>query len=228
MPSIPQPLVPEDDGRADSGVAAALTSFSAGTASASDVLAALSRTRLLVPVVALLTSSEVGEHGLRQEKESEMALPKLVGNDGREAVPAFTSAEALARWRADARPIQVTTEQVCEAALGEKAAAVVLDVAGPIPFVIEGAPLAALGAAASAPGLHEDPEVLGLVKEAVDTVPEVVSVRLGPGYEGDLAVRLRVADGADPADVAQRLGAALSGRLSGRLTRGIEIRPDTA
>ncbi|MCK2217371.1 SseB family protein [Actinomadura sp. ATCC 31491] len=149
MPSIPQPLDPHDDGGVAPGVAAALAAYRDGTADATAVLNALSRARLLVPVVAMLTESEVGAHGLRQEKESEMALPKLVGQDGRHAVPAFTGTEALARWRPDARPIQSTTLQVCRAAAQEGAAAVVVDVAGPVPFVIEGAVLEALAAVES-------------------------------------------------------------------------------
>ncbi|WP_285779504.1 SseB family protein [Microtetraspora sp. NBRC 13810] len=146
MPSIPRPLVPDDDGSADAAVAAALAAFAAGTADAAQVLSALGAARVLVPVVALLTESEVGAHGLRQEKESEMALPKLVGADGREAVLAFTGTEPLTRWRPDARPIQATVPQVCHAAVMENAAAVVIDVAGPSPFVIEGTPLQALAA----------------------------------------------------------------------------------
>lgn len=149
MPSIPQPLLPDDDGSAAPAVATALQAFHAGTAGPVDVLNALTGARLLVPVVALLTESEVGEHGLRQEKESEMALPKLVGKDGREAVLAFTGTESLARWRPDARPIQASALQVCQAAVGERAAAVVIDVAGPHSFVIEGAALAAMAAVAS-------------------------------------------------------------------------------
>ncbi|GAA3260777.1 SseB family protein [Nonomuraea helvata] len=149
MPSIPRPLDPSDDGSAAPAVAAALASYQAGTADAADVLNALGGARLLVPVVALLAESEVGAHGLRQEKESEMALPKLVGADGRQAVLAFTGADALARWRPDARPIQATALQVCQAAVQEKAAAVVVDVAGPVQFVIEGAVLEALAAVES-------------------------------------------------------------------------------
>jgi hypothetical protein len=144
VPAIPQPLRPDDDGATDAAVASALSGLQAGTATAADVLAAMSEARLLVPVIALLTESEVGEHGLTQEKESEMALPKLVGKDGREAVLAFTGAEPMRRWRADARPVQATAPQVCEAARHENAAAVVVDVAGPVPFVIEGGMLAAL------------------------------------------------------------------------------------
>ncbi|MFI7421425.1 SseB family protein [Nonomuraea sp. NPDC049684] len=149
MPTIPQPLDPDDDGSAAPAVAAALAAYEAGACGPADVLAALSGARLLVPVVALLTESEVGEHGLRQEKESEMALPKLVGHDGRHAVLAFTGTDALTRWRKDARPIQTGTLQVCRAAVHEEAAAVVVDVAGPVQFVIEGEVLRALAAVES-------------------------------------------------------------------------------
>ncbi|MDA0633206.1 SseB family protein [Nonomuraea sp. CA-218870] len=149
MLTIPDPLDPDDDGGVSPEVSAALAAYQAGTAGPERVLNALGGSRLLVPVVALLTSSEMGAHGVRQEKESEMALPKLVGKDGREAVLAFTGAAALRRWRADARPIQATTLQVCRAAVGEGAGAVVIDVAGPVPFVIEGEVLRALAAVES-------------------------------------------------------------------------------
>lgn len=149
VPSIPQPLDPDDDGSAAPAVAAALAAYHSGAGDAAEVLNALSGARLLVPVVALLTESEVGAHGLRQEKESEMALPKLVGQDGRQAVLAFTGTGSLSAWRPDARPIQATTLQVCQAAVQEGAAAVVVDVAGPVQFVIEGAVLEALAAVES-------------------------------------------------------------------------------
>ncbi|MEV7969892.1 SseB family protein [Sphaerisporangium sp. NPDC088356] len=181
MPSIPQPLVPGDDGSADASVVAALAAYAAGTADASVVASALSGARLLVPVVALLTESEVGEHGLRQEKESEMALPVLVGADGRKAVPAFTGAESLRLWRGDARPIQAVTPQVCRAALGEEAAAVVIDVAGPVPFAIEGSMLHALASIGRVTGEEESIQALlrGLSEHAEVTVARVPPPKSG-------------------------------------------------
>ncbi|GAA4506240.1 MULTISPECIES: SseB family protein [Nonomuraea] len=146
MLTIPDPLDAGDDGSTPPLVSAALAAYQAGAAGPERVLNALGESRLLVPVVALLTSSEIGAHGVRQEKESEMALPKLVGKDGREAVLAFTGTEPLRLWRPDARPIQATTLQVCRAAAAEGAAAVVVDVAGPVQFVIEGEVLRALAA----------------------------------------------------------------------------------
>jgi hypothetical protein len=72
-----------------------------------------------------------------------MALPLLIGRDGRRAVLAFTCLDALQRWRGDARPVPVEPARVWEAALTE-ADAVVIDVAGPVPLPIEGAALEAL------------------------------------------------------------------------------------
>lgn len=181
MPSIPRPLRPDDDGQADAAVTSTLAAYQAGTADAAAVLTVLGRARLLVPVVALLTSSEVGAHGLRQEKESEMALPKLIGKDGREAVIAFTSAEALARWRPDARPIRVTGARLGRAALGERAAAAVVDVAGPVPFAIEGAmlrALAALDGSAATPDASAG-TVPGVTVARVEAAPEPARRRRG-------------------------------------------------
>lgn len=169
--TVPRPLVPTDDGAADPALAEALAAFAAGTAGHDQVLAALWGARLLVPVVALLSSVETGEDGLRREKESEMALPTLVGRDGRAAVPVFTGAESLRRWRPDARPIQATVVQACQAAVQEGAAAVVLDVAGPVPFVLEGPVLQVLAVSD-----RPSPENLRRVAEAV---PEVTVARIG-------------------------------------------------
>ncbi|MDH2424161.1 SseB family protein [Sphaerisporangium sp. TRM90804] len=180
MPAIPRPPVPDDDGAADPSVASALAAYAAGEADAAVVASALGAARLLVPVVAVLTASETGEHGLRRDKESEMALPVLVGADGRKAVPAFTGSASMRLWRADARPIQARTPQVCGAALGEDAAAVVLDVAGPVPFVIEGALLHALAATGDVAGPEGVQALLrGLAQHADVTVARVPPPKRG-------------------------------------------------
>ncbi|MEZ5095368.1 MAG: SseB family protein [Nocardioides sp.] len=57
---------------------------------------------------------------------------------------AFTGIEPLRRWDADARPLPVRAREAAEAALAERAEAVVLDVAGPTRVVIDGEDLAAI------------------------------------------------------------------------------------
>lgn len=224
--AIPRPEFPDDDGSAPAELEAALRAYAEGRGGEHPVLAALTGSRLLVPVVAILTEDETApvEHGgLRREKESEMALPTLVGDDGRRGVLAFTSTASLARWRPDARPVAVRTAQACRAALDEPADAVVIDVGGPVPFTIEGARLHVLaeGGAITAP--HEDPFVLAAVHAAAGRLPGVTGVRAEPGTHAVLAVRLRLAEGADERAVLNAVAPRLSEHLRGLLAGGVEI-----
>jgi SseB protein N-terminal domain len=220
--SIPQPEFPDDDGSAAAELETALRAYAEGTGGEHAVLAALSGSRLLVPVVAILTEDETVD-GLRREKESEMALPTLVGDDGRRAVLAFTSTGSLARWRPDARPVAVRTAQACQAALDEPADAVVIDVAGPAPYAIEGARLRVLAEGGTITAAHEDPHVLGAVHAAVGGLPGVTGVQVGPGGQAELAVRLRLAEGADEQAVLSTAAAQLSEHLHGHVMGGVEL-----
>ncbi|MGW6279384.1 SseB family protein [Kribbella sp. NPDC055071] len=121
-----------DDGSADSALAAALAQGDDGA-----MLAALTKARLLVPVVAVLGEVEYGEDGLAHDKTSDMAVALLQGQDGRNALLAFTGTESLARWSPEARPMPAQTAVVATAAIQEGAAAIVLDIAGPATGVIE-------------------------------------------------------------------------------------------
>jgi hypothetical protein len=89
---------------------------------AGDVIAireALLEARLLVPIVAL------GE----ESAAVDMAVPRLIGADGRHALPVFSSA--------DARPVPMPGSQAVAAALADGYAAIILDVAGPVPHTVE-------------------------------------------------------------------------------------------
>jgi SseB protein N-terminal domain len=210
---------PEDEGAADPVVTAALAAYAAGAGSEHAALTALAGSRLLVPVVAVpgWTSGE---------KASEMALPTLVGNDGRAAVPAFTCWDSLTRWRRDARPVPVPANRIWAAATQE-ASAVVIDVAGPVPVALDGARLAALAEGRKVPLPHEDPEVQAAAEAAVASEPLIIGAMLtGPGDDSDLALRVTLAAGCD----AARAGAAVRravGRLmaatGGRFRRGVQV-----
>jgi hypothetical protein len=219
--TIPQPDFPDDDGAAPAGLEAALRAYAEGHGEHA-VLAALTDARLLVPVVAVLTEAETVD-GLPREKESEMARPTLVGNDGRRGVLAFTSAENLARWRPDARPVAVRTAEACRAALDEPADAVVIDVAGPVPYAIEGARLRVLAEGGTIAAPHEDPDVLAAVHEAAGGLPGITGIQVRPGTQSDLAIRLRLAQDADEQVVLRTAADRLSERLSGRIAGGVEI-----
>jgi SseB protein N-terminal domain len=155
------------------------------------------------------------------DKDSEMMLPTLIGQDGRPAVLAFTGLDALARWRPDARPVPAEADRVWRAAVTD-GCAVVIDLAGPVPLAVEGARLQALAAGRPVPSAHEDPDVRALVEAAVAAEPLIVGFSLAPSREVDVAVRLRVAS-ADWRPAVNRVANGIAAQLAGRLRRGVEF-----
>lgn len=199
-----------DTGAADPAVRAALAAYAGGTGTEHAALTALAASRLLVPVVAVLAAA--GDDGT--EKETEMALPTLIGNDGRRAVIAFTGTDTLRRWQDGARPVPVPARRVWAAALTEADAAVI-DLAGPVQVVVEGARLSALANGDPPPLPHEDPDIRAQV-EAVTR-----DFTLAPGTAGaDLAITLGTTDVEQAREVASQIAMRLAPRLRG----GIEIR----
>ena len=143
---IPDPGFAGDDGSADPAVVAAFAAYDGSTSRRADALSALVASRLLVPVVAVLGEVEVDDAGLAHDKTSDMAAVLLTGADGRLALLAFTSSGTLARWDPQARPVPVSARTAALSAVQEEAAALVVDVAGPHRFVVEGDDLTAVAA----------------------------------------------------------------------------------
>jgi hypothetical protein len=138
---IPDPGFAGDAGEADPALTAALTAYAASPEDPGrglDVLLALQSARLLVPVVAVLGEVEVDAEGLAHDKTSDMATALLTGQDGRQALLAFTALTTLAAWRDDARPVPVAATLAARSAVQEGASALVIDVAGPTPYTVEG------------------------------------------------------------------------------------------
>jgi hypothetical protein len=128
---------PDDTGAADPALAAALTAYAADPAREPEVLAALGEARLLVPVVAQLGESELGPDGLARDKSADMAAVLMRGADGRLALLAFTSLDAMQRWDPDARPVPVPARTAALAALQDGADALLVDLAGPVRYLVD-------------------------------------------------------------------------------------------
>ncbi|QHC22055.1 SseB family protein [Streptomyces sp. GS7] len=223
--NIPDPGFADDDGSADPALAAALAAYGADRGAEPRVLSALAGARVLVPVVALLGEVETGADGLRREKSSDMAVPTLTAPDGRRALPAFTSMEALQRWRPDARPVAVPLRQALLAAAHEKADTVVVDLAGPVAYQLTGPALRALAEGRTTADPLADPAVTGALRTLLAAEPAVLRARLDPSDETDGTLSLGLAPDAVPAEAAQRLARALAAdeTLRARLVRGLDL-----
>jgi hypothetical protein len=147
--TIPDPGFAGDDGAVPPEVTAALAGYAADRTRHAATLAVLQHARLLVPVVAVLGEVEVDEQGLAHDKTSDMATVLMKGRDGRTALLAFTGSEPLRRWDPEARPVPVTVATAAQAARQDGAEALVVDVAGPTMFVVEGDDLVQLAEGAT-------------------------------------------------------------------------------
>ncbi|MGW8375741.1 SseB family protein [Streptomyces sp. ODS28] len=230
LKNIPDSPFAEDDGSADPALAEALTTWNANQdddAAEKRVLTALRTARLLVPVVAVLGEEETDEEtGLRREKSSDMAVPTLTAPGGRKALPAFTSTDALARWREDARPVAVPLHQALQALAHEGADTLVLDLAGPVPYQLTGPALYALAEGRNRTSPLTDPAVTEALHGMLAAEPDVAGAHLAPGgSDADATLALALVPEADARGTVRRLATALAENeaLRSRLERGLSL-----
>jgi hypothetical protein len=126
-----------DDGGADPRLVRVLAAYEAGESDDADVLDALSDARLIVPVTALPVETAVDDDGRVHDRAVDMALPVMIGTDGRRALPAFTSVAAMSAWDPAARPVPVPANRAAQGAVQENCAFLVLDPAGPVTWVAD-------------------------------------------------------------------------------------------
>lgn len=143
---IPDPGFSGDAGAAERDVTAALSAYAADPGRYVETLAVLLESRVLVPVVAILGDVEVDEAGLARDKSSDMATVLTTGRDGRTALLAFTGTAQLAAWDSEARPVPVGCPLAAQAAVQDGADALVVDIAGPVSFVVQGDDLTRIAA----------------------------------------------------------------------------------
>ncbi|MFJ3649065.1 SseB family protein [Streptomyces murinus] len=236
--NIPDPGFAGDDGSPEPRLAAALTAWSAapsGTAE-TELLALLADARLLVPIVAVLGETETGPDGRKGEKTSDMAVATLRLPDGRRGLPAFTSLDALARWRPDARPAPVPACKAVEAAWHAGAETLLIDLSGPVFYALSGAALRAVAERRPHLPPPRDPEIAAALCAILARHPAVSRAHLLPAA-GDTDARLVVVpasaetDGQLPA-AADNLAAAVRDLaadlaedplLRMRLDRGLDL-----
>lgn len=127
-----------DDGAPDPVVRSAIerATEQAGYARA---LVALCASRLLLPVIA---TGDENDHP-DPDRHAEMAAVTLTDDSGTYLV-AFTGYDSLRAWNNEARPVLCLLDELAATVIPAGATRLLLDAAGPVPFVIEGDTLASL------------------------------------------------------------------------------------
>lgn len=192
-----------DDGSAPEALMQALAQFHAGDGGEQSVVAAIRGSRLLIPLVATLGESGVGEHGHLVDKSAELSIVTVEGPDGRDVLPAFSSVAAMQKWNPKARPVPADAVRVALAAASEQTDLVVLDATSDAEFVIRRPALWAIAQSQSWIPSYLDPEVLAEFMRSAEPESEVVRIELAPGDPHarlagpELIVSLSLAPGLD-------------------------------
>ncbi len=230
----------DDDGSPDPQVREKLDAYANGAVGDRQVLATLGPSRLLVPVVTVSAEStdsaeataataaraddaaEPHDEGHPEDDSGDdVALPLMIGDDGRRGVLAFTSVETMRSWRAEARPVPIETVEACRAALDEDADALVVDVAGPVSYAVEGRFLTALAEHGTILEPKEDPQVLAMIYRITHTEFGIDRVRIHESTRADIGVRLELERRDD--DSIRRVADRLATELAEPLPGGVEL-----
>ncbi|NMA78035.1 MAG: SseB family protein [Actinomycetales bacterium] len=190
---------PGDDGSVPAELAAALQAHRDGQdPDREHLVAALSSSRVLVPIMAVATETGTTAHGLTGDNGADMAMVSITAPDGTTVLPLFTSVTALSAWRHDARPVPVVAPQAAQAAVQEGCTALLLDPAtaheegGPI--LLPRSVLWALAQGRAWVPPHRDPEVAAVLDRVAAASPSAVTglvARAGQRAEVDLHLQLR-------------------------------------
>jgi len=138
----PNPAFADDHGEPDPQVRAALMAAQQDDDAYLDAVVALCTARLLLPIVA--SGDEAGD-GPDPDRHAEMAAVLVENPAGERALLAFTGVDALQAWNPTARPVPCTLDDLAATVVETGAAVLLLDGAGPTPFVLGGDLIDALG-----------------------------------------------------------------------------------
>ncbi|WP_104162478.1 SseB family protein [Cryobacterium sp. N22] len=199
----------DDDGLAPPALLNALRRFQARETGEEEVVDAFRSARLLIPLVTALGADDpgaaldaaAGPHGLRVDKTQELSIITVAGPDGRAVLPVFSSASAIRRWNAQARPVPADAVRVALAAAQESTDLVVLDPTADTEFAVRRPALWAIAQAAPWTPSYASRSVAQAFEESIATELSVLSVGLTAGDPHcrlagpELIVRLELVDG---------------------------------
>lgn len=184
----------------------------------SDALLALSRVRLLVPLLAEAGETGLTPDGRTVEKSQELSIVTVAAPDGRRAMPVFSSVEAMRVWNPDARPIPVPGPQAALAAAQEGTALIIVDPGAPDRELgVRRTQLEAVAVGRPVVPSWADAEVLGAFRASVAEDARIAGIALVPG---DPEARLRTAE----TDVVLRLAPGLDREALHALVAGLQQR----
>lgn len=147
-----------------------------------DAILALSRVRVLIPLLAEAGDTGITPDGRTVEKSQELSIVTIAAPDGRRVMPVFSSVTAMRAWHADARPIPVPGPQAALAAAQEETDLIIVDPGSPErEFGVRRTQLRAVALGERCLPAWADPAVIEAFRASTARDPRVVEVLLVPG-----------------------------------------------
>jgi len=145
------------------------------------LFSAMSKSRLLIPLVATLGEAGEGPHGQLVDKSADLAIVAVATPDNQTAIPVFSSVADMQAWKAEARPVPIEAARVALAAASEGHSRLVLNPATHAVAVRRPA-LAAMAQGLPWVPPHEDAWVLDWIAEVASRFPQLTAV---DAFDGD-------------------------------------------
>jgi len=138
----------------------------------------------------LKNSRLIGAIVAKKDENVEMMQALFSSNDGKVAMPVFTSLDELAKWNKDARPIPLVAHDFAQQTIDQELDALILDIASDHRFVIQGYMLSCLAKNHEWNYPYQDKEVKETIEKICLKIKNVSKVEITKGVDCDLHVNI--------------------------------------
>ena len=138
----------------------------------------------------LKNSRLIGAIVAKKDENVEMMQALFSSNDGKTAMPVFTSLDELTKWNKEARPIPLVAHDFAQQTIDQELDALILDIASDHRFVIQGYMLSCLAKNQEWNYPHQDSEVIDTIEKICLKHKNVSKVEITKGVDCDLHVNI--------------------------------------
>ena len=138
----------------------------------------------------LVNSRLIGAIVAKKDENVEMMQALFSSNDGRVAMPVFTSLDELTKWNKEARPLPLIANDFAQQTIDQELDAIIVDIASDHRFVIKGYMLNCLAKNQDWNYPHQDLEVIETIKRICQRLENVSKIEITKGVDCDLYVNI--------------------------------------
>ena len=132
----------------------------------------------------------IGAIVAKKDENVEMMQALFSSNDGKIAMPVFTSLDELIKWNKEARPIPLFANDFAQQTIDQELDALILDIASDHRFVVQGYMLGCLAKNQEWNYPYQDSEIIEIIEKICHRLGNVRKVEITKGEDCDLHVNI--------------------------------------